>query len=653
VKDFDVLSKAVAVLLALATMLGCQGLDANRSATTLSKGLVVADSHLDFGTVVVGHSEILTNTIVNTAFSPMTIEHAAIDKPEFALVGQKLPLTLGPGQRINLNIAYKPRARGISAGTVVLASNRLVTSTGSSLSGAAVSPGRLTVSPSSMSFGNVPIGQSHSQPATLSNSGGSRLTINQVTVSGTGFSVRGLSLPLTLVPGQNVMITVTFTPSSSGSTSGTVSLLLTSGGHRRKGNSSISTFSSVSTSLSLPVSGAGITTGQLVAAPFSLSFGSVQVGATQTASAALANTSNTAVTVSQATITGAGFSLSGLSLPLTLSAGQSTNFIVTFAPKTGGSANGSVSIVSNAANSSLTLALSGNGATPGTVAATSMSLSFGSVQIGSSTTRSEILTNSGGSSVTVTQANVTGSGFSVTGLNLPMVLSPGQSFTFGVAFAPTSAGSTSGSISVVSDASNPNLTIALAGSGTAAGQLSVSPGTLSFGTVIVGQSTSLTATMSASGSSVTVSSGTASTSEFRLSGVSFPITLAADQSAPVTITFAPQASGTASASVSFVSSASNSPVSASLTGTGAAPPQHSVSLSWNASTSSVVGYHVYRGSVTGGPYTEIDSVLNASTNYVDNSVQAGQTYYYVATAVDGSGVESGYSNQVKAAIPTP
>jgi hypothetical protein len=653
VKDLDVLSKAVAVLLALATLLGCQGLGANTSATPLSKGLVVADSHLDFGTVVVGHSEILTNTIVNTTLSPMTIEHAAIDKPEFALVGHKLPLTLGPGQRINLNIAYEPQARGISTGTVVLASDRQVTSTSFSLSGAAVSPSQLTVSPSSMSFGNVPIGQSQSQPATLSNSGGSSLTINQVTASGTGFSISGLSLPLTLVPGQNVMMTVTFTPSSGGSTSGTVSLLQTSGGHKGKKNSSISRFSSVSTLLSLPVSGTGITTGQLVAAPSSLSFGSVQVGATQTASAALANTSNTAVTVSQATIAGAGFSLSGLSLPLTLSAGQSTNFSVTLAPQTAGSANGSVSIVSNAANSNLTLPLSGNGATPGTVAATSMSLSFGSMQIGSSTTRSETLTNSGGSSITVAQANVTGSGFSVTGLSLPMVLSPGQSFTFGVAFAPTSVGSTSGSISVVSDASNPNLSIALAGSGTAAGQLSVSPGTLSFGTVIVGQSTSLTATMSASGSSITVSSGTASTSEFGLSGVSFPLTLAAGQSTPVTITFAPQASGTASARVSFASNSSNSPVSSSLTGTGAAPPQHSVSLSWNASTSSVVGYNAYRGSVTGGPYTKISSVLNASTNYVDNSVQAGQTYYYVTTAVDGSGVESGYSNQVKAAIPTP
>lgn len=517
---------------------------------------------------------------------------------------------------------------------------------------------KLTVSPSSMSFGNVPIGQSQSQPATLSNSGGSSLTLNQVTVSGTGFSISGLSLPLTLVPGQSVMMMVTFTPSSSGSTSGTVSLLgsismLALDGQKPKGQSSISTLRSVSTSLSLPVSGAGITTGQLAAAPSSLSFGSVQVGATQTASVALANTSNTTVTISQATITGAGFSLSGLSLPLTLSAGQSTNFKVTFAPQTGGSANGSVSVVSNAANSSLTLALSGNGGTPGTLAATSISLSFGSVQIGSSTTRSETLTNSGGSSVKVTQASVTGSGFSVTGLSLPMALSPGQSFTFGVAFAPTSAGSASGSISVVSDASNPNLTIALAGSGTSAGQLSVSPGSLSFGSVVVGTSKSLSASLSASGASVTVSSATFGTSEFTLSGISFPLTLAAGQSASFAITFRPQASGSASDSASFSSNASNSPTMETLSGSGAVPPPHSVSLSWDASTSSVVGYNVYRGSATGGPYAKINSGLNASTNYTDNSVQAGLTYYYVTTAVDGSGLESGYSNQVQAVIPTP
>jgi fibronectin type 3 domain-containing protein len=44
---------------------------------------------------------------------------------------------------------------------------------------------------------------------------------------------------------------------------------------------------------------------------------------------------------------------------------------------------------------------------------------------------------------------------------------------------------------------------------------------------------------------------------------------------------------------------------------------------------------------------------NSGTNFVDASVQAGQKYYYVVTAVDGSGAESAYSNQVQTVIPSP
>jgi fibronectin type 3 domain-containing protein len=49
--------------------------------------------------------------------------------------------------------------------------------------------------------------------------------------------------------------------------------------------------------------------------------------------------------------------------------------------------------------------------------------------------------------------------------------------------------------------------------------------------------------------------------------------------------------------------------------------------------------------------------MNASlailTNYADNTVLSGQTYFYVVTAVDANNVESGYSNEVSAAIPFP
>ena len=86
------------------------------------------------------------------------------------------------------------------------------------------------------------------------------------------------------------------------------------------------------------------------------------------------------------------------------------------------------------------------------------------------------------------------------------------------------------------------------------------------------------------------------------------------------------------------------------------PPQpisYSVKLDWIASTSPVIGYNVYRGTESGGPYTLLNSSLVTMTQYEDSSVQSGQIYYYVATAVDSSDVESTYSNQVSASVPSP
>lgn len=79
---------------------------------------------------------------------------------------------------------------------------------------------------------------------------------------------------------------------------------------------------------------------------------------------------------------------------------------------------------------------------------------------------------------------------------------------------------------------------------------------------------------------------------------------------------------------------------------------HTVSLSWAASSSSASGYNVYRSSTSGGPYTRVNSSLVAGTTFTDDNAQAGHTYFYVTTAVDGS-AESGYSNQAEAIVPSP
>jgi fibronectin type 3 domain-containing protein len=78
---------------------------------------------------------------------------------------------------------------------------------------------------------------------------------------------------------------------------------------------------------------------------------------------------------------------------------------------------------------------------------------------------------------------------------------------------------------------------------------------------------------------------------------------------------------------------------------------HTATASWVASTSVVSGYNVYRGTVSGGPYTKLNGSFIAALSYADTTVQRGQTYFYVTTAVDGSGNESVFSNEVTAVIP--
>jgi hypothetical protein len=506
----------------------------------------------------------------------------------------------------------------------------------------AQSSGHLSPSPWTIGFGSaVPVGSTQTRTETLQNSGSSKLTITRLSVTGSAFSASGWTLPLTLTPGQSRAGTVRFAPTASGKQSGTLAVSWTSSGtgHVTK----------------IYLVGTASGSGQLASNPAAMNFGSIQVGSSKPWTGVLTNSTGSAVTISSASVTGTAYQLSALTLPVTLSPGQSTNYAVTFAPKSAGTFSGNVAITSNAPNSTLNVALSGTGVAGGQLSSNPTSLSFGSVQTGSKKTLSETVTNSSTAAITISQVVPSGAGFSFSGITPPVTLSPSQSFTFSVAFAPTSTGATNGALSITSNAANPTLSIPLSGSGTTAtaGQLAVNPASMNFGNVTVGSSQKQTATLSASSGSVTVTSaGITTGSPFSVSGISFPVTIASGQTASFSVTFAPQASGSTSSTLAFFSNASNGSVSESLAGAGVQPAQHSVTLSWNASSSSsVVGYNIYRSGQSGGPYTKINSALDPSTTDVDTNVQSGSTYYYVVTAVDSSGRESVFSNQTTAVIP--
>jgi fibronectin type 3 domain-containing protein len=82
-------------------------------------------------------------------------------------------------------------------------------------------------------------------------------------------------------------------------------------------------------------------------------------------------------------------------------------------------------------------------------------------------------------------------------------------------------------------------------------------------------------------------------------------------------------------------------------GTGTMP---AVTLSWLSSEGAIAGYNVYRGA-SAGSYSKINTALDPTTTYVDNTATPGATYYYAATAVDSKGNESTYSAPIQVYVP--
>jgi hypothetical protein len=149
---------------------------------------------------------------------------------------------------------------------------------------------------------------------------------------------------------------------------------------------------------------------------------------------------------------------------------------------------------------------------------------------------------------------------------------------------------------------------------------------------------------------VTISQVNVSAS-YSVTGGGTPVTLSPGQNLILTAQFSPTSTGPISGNISITSNATGSPALVPVLGTGVAPIQHSVVLTWNASTSTVAGYNVYRSTVSGTGYTKLNSSLVGGLAYTDSSVQNGTTYFYVTTAVDSGGNESVHSNEVSAPIP--
>ena len=523
--------------------------------------------------------------------------------------------------------------------------------------------GNLTVSSSALNFGNVTVGQTQVIQITLTNTGNNTLTLSGHGIYGAGFHTSGILYPMNIAAGVSVPLSVLFEPTSTGAANGGVQFYTTGANGTvsitMSGNGVTSTTSSppAPSNPTPPSNTSGTSsTGNLVISSTALSFGNVVVGQTETINITLANTGGAALTLTSHSISGAGFHTSGIVYPMTVGAGVSVPLAVLFAPTATGNSSGSVQFYTSGANGTVSITMTGAGvssAPSGYLSATPLTAQFQNVAVGTQNTQAIQLTNTGGSSLTITNVATTGNGFSASGLAANTPIAAGGTTQLTVGYLPTSAGSSNGAVVLTSTASDSQITIVLSGTSVASSRtLTANPASLAFGNVNVNGSVTQQVTLTNAGNStVTISGANISGAGLSATGVGSGTVISAGQTAVLIVQFAPTAAGSVSGGITVTSNASNASVTIPVTGTGVAVA-HTVVLQWQASTSSgVIGYNVYRSTVSGGPYTNIVTSPVPTASYTDSSVSSGTTYYYVVTAVASNGSESAYSSEVSITVP--
>jgi Beta-propeller repeat/Abnormal spindle-like microcephaly-assoc'd, ASPM-SPD-2-Hydin len=417
----------------------------------------------------------------------------------------------------------------------------------------------VSLSPGSVTFGNQALNTTSSGTnVQVTNTGTASLSISSITASG-NFGESDNCSGQTLLPSGSCMITVTFTPSVAGTTSGEI------------------TISDNATGMPQLVNLSGIGVYPIALSPANLSFGTVNIGSTS-APVTVTMTNNQAAPVNftfsaSGNYTAVGGSVNGCGSTL---AGLGTcNISVIFGPTTSGSINGGLTVQHSASFSPIVVGLNGAGATGAILTFLPASLDLGTIPVGAASPANAVtVTNSSNSAVTITSLSASGNyGVAGTGSSpCGGTLAAAAKCTFNVIFTPSVTGSVTGSVSIAHNVVGSPQIYNLTGSGIF--PVTLGPASITFPTTAVGASSaSVTVTLtnhlntgltissiSASGQFTKVPSGTSPCAN----GTIVP----AQGACTFNVTFTPTATGSIKGAITVVHNAPFSPQEVQVAGTG-------------------------------------------------------------------------------------
>ena len=417
-------------------------------------------------------SVVFDQEVINTASPQMTVyyynqSNVTVNFTSVVLTGADFTMANGcvtsisPNSVCNIKITFKPTAAGIRTGTIVItdsapASPRTINLSGTGVAAAAPA---VTLTPSSLTFGNQTVGVASAvQNINVTNSGETSLGSISVSISGAnvGDFPQTNNCPITLVAGFSCTIAVTFKPAALGARSASVSVSDTAAGSPQ--------------TVTLTGTGAQGNGPAVTLTPPGLTFSNVPANTSSAVqSSTLQNTGLAALTITGIAPTGGipgDFSQTNncpLS-PSTLAVSASCTINVTFSPTSVIDQTAQISITDNAPNSPQALNLTGNGTAPA-VNLSSTSLTFPARTVGTTSAAQTVtLENVGNLALTISSVATTGD-FSVVSNTCSGSLGAGLTCTFGVTFKPTATGTRTGFVVITDNAGDGPQFMKLTGTG--------------------------------------------------------------------------------------------------------------------------------------------------------------------------------------------
>ncbi|MFZ0304708.1 MAG: choice-of-anchor D domain-containing protein [Terracidiphilus sp.] len=457
-----------------------------------------------------------------------------------------------PGCALPASVCWSPFGSGLPAAPVVSLSAAPLSSATPLLAAATYGRGIFTtalwssntgittvnVAPASLTFGSLPVGTaSTAETVTIKNTGNLALLPSSITLSG-DFTETDGCVNQSIAPGSSCAIQVEFIPSAIGARSGVLTFFSNLYGGQ----------------LQLSLSGTGTASGVVTLSPNPLSFGKFEVGSSTQLPVTAANSSNTSISITSLTISGPFAIATNACGTTALAASADCQIQVDFNPTATGAATGTLTLVDGAGTQSIQLTGTGLGAA--TDALTPTSLSFVDTQVGQASSQQTVtLTNSGGVPLTSISVSVS-NGFEVSN-GCTTELAANSSCSLQVEFAPTAAGSLSGTLTV-SDILRTQ-TVALSGIGLAPGVIAVSPTSLTFtnqqpGVASAPQTLRVTNTGGASIANIDLAFTGAAASSYSLGANTCGALLAAGASCAAQVIFTPSGVGSVTAVLNISSS---------------------------------------------------------------------------------------------------